>query len=103
MQTAVSTFDAIVEGRHGDAFAVLGPRDAGSGYEVTAWLPQAQAAALVVQGIEIPMRRISDAGFYRGLSERRDYKIRVQLYSGESQIVEDPYRFPPLLTSFELH
>jgi 1,4-alpha-glucan branching enzyme len=102
-EVALNALDAIVEGRHGDAFAVLGPHDSGSGYEITAWLPQAQAARLVVQGQESPMTRVRDAGIYRGFSPRRDYKIRAELYTGEAQVIEDPYRFPPILTSFELH
>jgi 1,4-alpha-glucan branching enzyme len=103
IEVAINAFDAIIDGRHGDPFAVLGPRDTGSGYEVTAWLPHAQEAALVVQGIETPMTKENEAGVYRGLSARRDYRIRTTLYSGESLIVEDPYRFPPILTPFELH
>ena len=31
------------------------------------------------------------------------YQIRIALFSGEEHQFEDPYRFPPLLTSFELH
>jgi len=31
------------------------------------------------------------------------YRIRIALYSGETLEIDDPYRFPTLLTPFELH
>src|SRR5690242_21916550 len=34
---------------------------------------------------------------------RDAYKLGVRLHSGEEREFEDPYRFPPLLTPFELH
>jgi 1,4-alpha-glucan branching enzyme len=95
--------DAIISGRHGDPFAVLGPHEATHGFEVTAWLPHAQSAAVLAHGIETPMERIHPAGLYRGRCSRRDYQLRLQLYSGETLVMEDPYRFPPLLSSFDLH
>ena len=91
--------ESIVAGRHGDAFAVLGPHEG----TVTAWLPQAEAAWLITQGVESTMARIHAGGMFQAASARLDYRIRVRLYSGELLTIEDPYRFPPLLTPFELH
>ena len=59
-------FDAIAEGRHGDAFAILGPHGDDGEYQVTAWLPQAQSANLVMLGLDTPMRRISNSGLFQG-------------------------------------
>ena len=36
-------------------------------------------------------------------SEATEYRYRITLPSGQWQELEDPYRFPPLLTAFELH
>src|SRR4051812_28553796 len=91
--------EALMSGRHGDAFAVLGPHDD----TVTAWLPHAESAWIVNQGIETPMNKVHPVGLYRAAHARRDYRIKIRLFSGELLIVEDPFRFPPLLTPFELH
>jgi 1,4-alpha-glucan branching enzyme len=91
---------AVIEGRHHDPFSVLGPHE----LEVRAWLPQAKRAWLVIDGDSVEMTRAADAGFFTAeLAGSGDYRIRIELYSGETLEFEDPYRFPPLLTSFELH
>ena len=96
-----SQLEAIIEGRHHDPFAVLGPHD----LDVRAWLPQAAEAALVIGEDVVKMERIHPSGFYLAIFDEppTNYRIRIKLYSGESLEFEDPYRFPPLLTSFELY
>ena len=44
------------------------------------------------------------SGFYLAILDEppADYRIRIELYSGETLELDDPYRFPPLLTPFEL-
>ncbi len=92
--------EAIIEGRHSDPFSVLGPHE----LEVRAWLPHAKQAWLVLDGNLVEMERAHEAGFYIAeLTARAGYRIGIELYSGETLEFEDPYRFPPLLTSFELH
>ena len=92
--------EAIIEGRHSDPFSVLGPHE----LEVRAWLPHAKQAWLAAGGELVEMERAHEAGFYVAeLTARAGYRIRIELYSGETLELEDPYRFPPLLTSFELH
>jgi 1,4-alpha-glucan branching enzyme len=101
--------DAIRKGTHGDAFSFLGPHIKGDAYEIRAWLPQAVEASVVLSGVTMPhviaMKRIGKDGFYQAalLAKPDQYILRIKDHSGTVQDVEDPYRFPALLTSFELH
>ena len=53
----------------------------------------------------VPMKRTGLGGFYVAvlLSKPDSYFLRIKHYSGSVQDMEDPYRFPALLTPFELH
>ncbi len=93
---------SIAEGQHRDAFSFLGPHE----NQIRAWLPQARAAWVVAAEVATPMESTTGAaGFYIATFQVRPdvYRIRVELYSGESREFDDPYRFPPMLTPFELH
>ncbi|PYT14888.1 MAG: 1,4-alpha-glucan branching enzyme, partial [Acidobacteria bacterium] len=103
META--EIEAIVEGRHRDAFGVLGPHQTGELCEIRAWLPHASQAFCLTSNEATPMERVHPAGFFVATFPHRpaSYRLRIQLDSRESLDFEDPYRFPPLLTSFELY
>src|SRR5579871_6466973 len=93
---------AITQGSHRDAFSFLGPHE----NVVRAWLPQAREAFVVAGDLVTAMEPVVGAvGLFVAqlIAPSADYKIRIRLYSGESQEFDDPYRFPPLLTSFELY
>ena len=93
---------AVTQGRHRDAFSFLGPHE----NVVRVWLPQAREAFVVAGDQVTRMEPITGAAglFVAELTAAPgDYRIRIRLYSGESQEFEDPYRFPPLLTAFELY
>jgi 1,4-alpha-glucan branching enzyme len=87
---------AIVEGRHRDAFGILGPH----GSEIRAWLPQTQEASVVLGHRVIAMKLVHPAGFFIATLPEApgQYKLRCGAYE-----FDDPYRYPPLLTSFELY
>ncbi len=82
----------------------MGPHLTDDGIEVTAWLPHARSAWLLIAGIRTEMTRgVNDGGMYRAISPAREYQIEVQLYNDDVHVIDDPYRFPPILTPFELH
>jgi 1,4-alpha-glucan branching enzyme len=91
--------ELIVQGRHRDPFSYLGPHKG----QIRAWLPQAKDAVVLAGEQAIQMKRAHPAGLYVAKTDAVEYRIRITLYSGETEEVEDPYRFPPLLTAFELH
>lgn len=102
--------EAIVGGYHGDAFRVLGPHGTGepgqrSRWEVRAFLPQAEHAEVLLDGSSAPMEKVHPQGFFvaRLDGDQRHYLLRIRKWNGERSEFEDVYRFPPLLTDFELH
>jgi len=98
--------EAIVGGWHGDAFGLLGPHRAESGeWEVRAFLPQASDVQLIVNGRTIAMEKVDPQGLFAAQldSEPERYRLRLVLWSGSEIEIDDPYRFPPVLTPFDLH
>jgi 1,4-alpha-glucan branching enzyme len=103
--------EAIVGGYHGDPFRILGPHLVEStpardgGWEIRAFLPQAECAEVMLGSKPVPMEKRHPQGFFVApvAAEPNGYRFRVKTYGGETRIIEDPYRFPPLLTDFELH
>jgi 1,4-alpha-glucan branching enzyme len=102
--------EAVVGGYHGDSFRILGPHAVrGRGtlprWEVRAFLPQARCAAVLLGDETVPMEKRHDQGFYVASlpGAVRPYRLRIERWEGAAADFEDPYRFPPLLSDFDLH
>jgi 1,4-alpha-glucan branching enzyme len=97
--------EAILNGSHGDPFSVLGPHQTQDGWEVRAFLPQAMDAAMLANGATHPMRKTSSEGFFVATLARDPgaYGLQLTLWNGEQTGIEDPYRFPGLISDFDLH
>ena len=100
--------NSIVAGQHGDPFAVLGPHAARDGtLSVRVLRPGARSVAVVLpDGSSTALRSRNPVGFWEG--EIRGslpvaYRLRVVDEQGQAAEVEDPYRFGPTLTSYDLH
>ena len=102
-----SEAEALVGGYHGDAFRILGPHLNGDGgFEVRAFLPQAvQADVLPADSEPVSMQRALPQGLYVASVKGapRPYRLRVHNAAGEISEFDDPYRFPPLISDFDLH
>jgi 1,4-alpha-glucan branching enzyme len=98
--------EAIVQARHGDPFAVLGPHDVEGGCAVRAFLPAATKVAAVARDdgrVLVELTRIDAAGFWNGLIPGRlPYRLRVRTGPRE-RVIEDAYRFPPALGDLDVH
>jgi 1,4-alpha-glucan branching enzyme len=96
---------AVIEGRHSDPFRYLGPHVENGSSVVRVFLPDAEGVAVVdEQGHESELQRIHDAGLFEGrlVNGPRHYRLRARY--GERQLeIEDPYRFPPILSDFDLY
>jgi 1,4-alpha-glucan branching enzyme len=100
--------EAVVGGYHGDPFRILGPHATGTGaarWEVCAFLPQAAGAEALADGHAWPMQKKHPAGFFVAAvdGEPTAYRLRLKLWNGETVEIDDPYRFPVLLTDYDLH
>ena len=100
--------DRIRTARHGDPFAVLGPHaDADGRVWVRAFLPGADEVDLIgssdatVRGGLV--RRHAD-GFFEGRLEPATdaYRLQVRWAEGATSVLEDPYRFPPVLGDMDV-
>src|SRR5882757_8146876 len=97
----------LTGGYHRDPFSILGPHEVeGGGWQVRAFLPQAAAAEVLLDGSSIPMTAEAAEGLFTADLEpplRRDYRLRIKPKTGDIYEIEDPYRFPPQLTADEIH
>jgi 1,4-alpha-glucan branching enzyme len=98
---------ALIEGRHGDPFAVLGPHARGDGATwVRAFVPHAVAVSVVAGPHAWPLQR-RDADGLHDLFEgetavRGPYQLRVRWGGGGESVIEDPYRFGTVLGEMDV-
>jgi 1,4-alpha-glucan branching enzyme len=90
---------ALVEGRHGDPFAVLGRHDG----LVRSFQPGASAVEVVpAGGAPVALRQIDDHGVFEGEVPEGRYTLRIT-WPGGVQETEDPYSFGLLLGELDLY
>jgi 1,4-alpha-glucan branching enzyme len=102
--------ELLAAGAHGDPFRVLGPhlvmdQRGAEHWEVRAMLPAATRAAVRAAGAETVMERVSEGGVHiaRLAAKPAHYTLAVCWADGLEEELEDPYRFAPLISSFDLH
>ncbi len=93
--------DALIRGEHGRAFDVLGCHPGpGPGHAVVrAFLPGAEAVAVLLGDELLAMERVDQAGFFAAIVPEqclRGYRLRVN-WPETSQDIDDPYRLEPRL------
>ncbi len=106
----MSDIDAIVQGQHGDPFAVLGPHPASDGRtSIRVFAPEADRVEVIApQGDAVlaPLETLNAAGFFAApLPSGTDAAhYRLRLHKGVHQWeAEDPYRFPPYLGEMDVY
>src|SRR5437868_6251185 len=95
---------AVLAGQHADPFAYLGMHLENGQPVVRAFLPGASSVAVVdAQGRECELPRLHEAGLFAGVvpSSDRHYRVRA-LYGDHRAEFEDAYRFPPILSDYDL-
>lgn len=96
---------AVIDGCHADPFRYLGPHVDGGRGVLRVFLPDAiKVSAIWADGRETSLDRIHERGLFLGprpIDETR-YRLRVRFREATIEI-EDPYRFPPILSDLDLH
>jgi len=103
----------IVRAEHSDPFHILGMHSAEvegrRAVVVRAFLPEARQAWVVEaeSGATQPLTRLHPEGFFEcAFPDRQEffpYRLRVENHQGHVWEFEDPYRFPPVLSEFDLY
>ena len=96
---------AIVEGRHSDPFHYLGLHTEDDKTVVRAFLPEASKVdAIDEHGEMAELSRIHDAGLFAGALPNGSRRYQLRARFGDTVVdLDDPYRFPPVLTDFDLY
>ena len=94
------TAQAIIEGRHGDPFSVLGQHQRGRDWVVTVFVPGAEKLwVLGAKGTKaVEGEAVAGfAGLFRAvLAKKTDYRLRAQGHGAEWEF-DDAYRFGPVM------
>ncbi len=96
---------SLIEARNHDPFAILGQHLTRNGWEIRAFLPDAERAFVVAGADRRPMDRIGNGGLFAYRAADRasaPYKIAWER-DGVRAESYDPYYFPPLISDFDLH
>lgn len=96
---------AIIEGRHSDPFRYLGLHKEGDKTVVRAFLPEAsKVEAVGERGDVASLAGIHDAGLFAGALPNGPERYQLRAQFGDDVVqLEDPYRFPPVLSDFDLY
>ncbi|HME13382.1 MAG TPA: hypothetical protein VKF79_11000, partial [Candidatus Acidoferrum sp.] len=116
------SMDALVSGRNGDPFALLGPHPVSGGWAIRFFLPWAAEASISLSSTAaerppVAMAKVVDAvklrpeGFFEAtfLSSSNtapapaSYKIHFVTHHGEHHEVYDTYAFPYSISEFDLY
>ncbi len=96
---------AVVEGRHPDPFHYLGLHAEDDRKVVRVFLPDAADVTVVDErGRASSLRRIHEAGLFAGPLPNGSPRYLVRARYGDEVVeLEDPYRFPPVLSDLDLY
>src|SRR5208282_3816577 len=105
--------EQLVRAEHSDPFHVLGPHPLEGGGKaetvVRTLQPRAESVSVLPgKGAPpVPMARVHPDGVFEALLPHSalaaPYRLAIRYPSGVQETIDDPYRFPPILSDFDLH
>jgi 1,4-alpha-glucan branching enzyme len=95
----------VIAARHSDPFHYLGPHDENDQTILRVYLPEAERViALVPDGSERELDCVDPSGLFAGPIGQQQYRYRLRArWDGNDVELEDPYRFQPVLSDFDLY
>ena len=101
--------ELICSARHGDPFAVLGPHASGKGkMAIRGFFPTAKSVHVLERSSGAAlgsMKKLHPDGFFElklNATTSPSYRLDVVWDSGVSTVLEDPYRFGPVLGEMDV-
>ncbi|HEY3730597.1 MAG TPA: 1,4-alpha-glucan branching protein GlgB [Steroidobacteraceae bacterium] len=97
---------ALIEGRIGDPFALLGPHPGANGTVVRAYVPPARAVEVLDRAGQLlaALQPVQTPGLFAGtIPASRAYRLRIHWPDGTVQETEDPYSFSLLLGELDIY
>lgn len=107
----IEEIQAISNGSHGDLFSVLGLHaikvEKKEKLIVRVFRPDAKSVRIIPEkGKAVQLQKANEAGLFEHVFGRRKnrfaYKVEVTPHEGDVYTVDDPYRFGPLLSDYDL-
>ncbi|QLB13076.1 1,4-alpha-glucan branching enzyme [Bisgaardia hudsonensis] len=102
-----AVINAFFNGVHSDPFAVLGMHETDNGIEVRCLLPDATQVLVIntdTNETVCELDMIDDRGFFASIipNEKTFFKYQLKVsWGNERQIIEDPYRFHPMVSELD--
>ena len=101
--------ELICSARHGDPFSVLGPHAQAGGMSIRAFLPGARLVEVLDTGSGLLLGTLEKChadGFFEGVPHAppglTTYGLLVQWDNYQTLLIEDPYRFGPVLGEMDV-
>jgi 1,4-alpha-glucan branching enzyme len=93
-----AAIEALVAGRHGDPFAILGPHRIDEGTSIRVFAPAAEEIQVIDRKARVlgNLNKVHEAGFFIGIVDvpvEAAYRLRFRRDDAEWE-EGDPYRFP---------
>jgi 1,4-alpha-glucan branching enzyme len=108
MPSAKKHKELILRTRHNDPFEYLGAHHRkDESIVIRAFLPEAEEAWVLKNGESISMKRCRQDGFFEKVFRKEQeifpYRLSLRDRYGNTMAFDDPYRFSPVLSEFDLH
>lgn len=96
-------FDALLRGNHAHPHDFLGLHPVDCGQRLRVWLRDVRHCAVFNQktGLSETMQCAHQSGFFVATINSATtfpYQLKIERNSGDSTVIEDPYRFPPTIS-----